>query len=205
MVVIRVEYVNDQFCKVFLLHCLVVISSVELIQFEVCDRFCVPYTQRIDYVVSISNDRHIVGNSENGLIILLDKDVFSSLRILLETDVSSETNFLCVLFSAEFKRISLFQPVVRHFNLVTVFNFLLEHTVTIADAASICRVIQRCKGIKETCCKSSQTAVSESRVRLLVLDHVEVESHLVERLFYIFVNCHVDKVISKGTAHKKFH
>ena len=52
MVIVRIENINDQFCKVFLLYCFVIISSVKFIKFKVCDRFCIPYTQCIYYVIA---------------------------------------------------------------------------------------------------------------------------------------------------------
>ena len=205
MIVIRIKDINDQFCKVFLLYRFVIISSVKLIKFKVCDRFCIPYTQCIYYMVAISNDRHIIWNCHNRLVILLNEYIFTCCRIFLKTDISTKAYFFCVLFTAYFKRISFFQPVIRNLYLISIFDFLFEHTVTVTDSTSVCRIIQCCKRIKETCCKTSKTAVSKSRIRLLVFNHVQINIHLFQCFFYIFICCHIDEVVAKCTSHKELH
>ena len=205
MIVIRIKDINDQFCKVFLLYRFVIISSVKLIQLEICDRFCIPYTQCIYYMVTISNDRHIIWNCHNRLVILLNEYIFTCCRIFLKTDISTKAYFFCVLFTAYFKRISFFQPVIRNLYLISIFDFLFEHTITITDSTSVCRIVQCCKRIKETGCKTSKTAVSKSRIRLLVFNHVQINIHLFQCFFYIFICCHIDEVVAKCTSHKELH
>ena len=205
MIVIRIKDINDQFCKVFLLYRFVIISSVKLIQLKICDRFCIPYTQCIYYMVTISNDRHIIWNCHNRLVILLNEYIFTCCRIFLKTDISTKAYFFCVLFTAYFKRISFFQPVIRNLYLISIFDFLFEHTITITDSTSVCRIVQCCKRIKETCCKTSKTAVSKSRIRLLVFNHVQINIHLFQCFFYIFICCHIDEVVAKCTSHKELH
>ena len=205
MIVIRIKDINDQFCKVFLLYRFVIISSVKLIQLEICDWFCIPYTQCIYYMVTISNDRHIIWNCHNRLVILLNEYIFTCCRIFLKTDISTKAYFFCVLFTAYFKRISFFQPVIRNLYLISIFDFLFEHSVTVTDSTSVCRIVQCCKRIKETCCKTSKTAVSKSRIRLLVFNHVQINIHLFQCFFYIFICCHIDEVVAKCTSHKELH
>ena len=205
MVIVRIENINDQFCKVFLLYCFVIISSVKFIKFKVCDRFCIPYTQCIYYVIAISNDWHIIRNCHDRLIVFLDKFIFSCNRIFLETDISAKAYFFCVLFTANFKWISFFQPVVRNLHLISIFDFLFEHSITVTDSTSVCRIVQCCKRIKETCCKTSKTTISKSRIRLLVFNHVQINIHLFQCFFYIFICCHIDEVVAKRTSHKELH
>ena len=205
MVIVWIKDINDQFCKVLLLYCFVIITSVKLIKFEVCNRFCIPYTQCIYYMITISYDWHIIRNSHNRLIIFLDKFIFSCYRIFLETDISAKAYFFCVLFTANFKWISFFQPVVRNLHLISIFDFLFEHSITVTDSTSVCRIVQCCKRIKETCCKTSKTTISKSRIRLLVFNHVQINIHLFQCFFYIFICCHIDEVVTKCTSHKELH
>ena len=163
MVIVRIENINDQFCKVFLLYCFVIISSVKFIKFKVCDRFCIPYTQCIYYVIAISNDWHIIRNCHDRLIVFLDKFIFSCNRIFLETDISAKTYFFCVLFTANLKRISFFQPVVRNLYLISIFDFLFEHSVTITDSTSICRVIQCSELRLPTCSRRFPRDIGKER------------------------------------------
>ena len=141
MIVIRIEYINDQFCKVLLLYRFMIISSVEFIQLKVCNCFGIPHTKCIHNMVSVSYDRHIIRDCKNRFIIFLYEFCFSCFRIFLKTNISTKADFLCILFSSDLERISLFQPVIRHFHLISVFNLLLKHSVTITDSTSICRIV----------------------------------------------------------------
>ena len=114
-------------------------------------------------------------------------------------------NFFCIFRTTKFKWISIFQPVIRYFYLISVFDLLFEHTVTITDTASICAVVQSCKRIKEACCKTSQTTITKCRVRLLIFDYVKIKTKLIQSFFYFFVCSQVDQVVSKSTSHQEFH
>ena len=205
MVIVWIKDINDQFRKVLLLYCFVIITSVKLIKFEVCNRFCIPYTQCIYYMITISYDWHIIRNSHNRLIIFLNEYIFTCGWIFLETNISTKAYFFRVLFTANFKRISFFQPVIRNLYLISIFDFLFEHSITVTDSTSICRIVQCCKRIKETCCKTSKTTISKSRIRLLVFNHVQINIHLFQCFFYIFICCHIDEVVTKCTSHKELH
>ena len=145
MIVVRIKNVNDQFRKIFLLYRLMVISSVKFIKLKICDRFCIPHTQCVYDMISISYDRHIIRNRQNRLIIFLHKFCFSRLRVIFKPDIPSEADFFCIFFSSDLERITFFEPVIRHFHLIPVFNLLFKHAVTITNAASISRIIQCCK------------------------------------------------------------
>ena len=62
MIVIRIQNFYDCLCKIFLFHCLVIIATVKRIKLKICDCFCIPNTQCIHNMISISDDRHIVRN-----------------------------------------------------------------------------------------------------------------------------------------------
>ena len=83
-------------------------------------------------------------------------------------------NFFCIFRTTKFKWISIFQPVIRYFYLISVFDLLFEHTITITDTTSICTVIQCCKRIQEACSQPSKTTISKCRIRFLSFDHVRI-------------------------------
>ena len=145
VVVIWIKNLYDRFCKVFLLDRFMVFSSVKCIQFKVCDCLCIPDTQCIDYVVAISYDRHIIWNSKYGFIIFLNKVILLGFFIILYTDRTTKANLFGIFITANFKWISIFQPVIRYFYLITVFNLLFEHTITVANSTSISRITKRCQ------------------------------------------------------------
>ena len=106
VVIVRIEDIHDQLRQVLLLHCFVIVTSVKLIQLEVCDRLGVPYAQCVYHMVAVSDDRHIIGDRKDRLIIFLDEDIFSRLRVFLKTDISAEAHFLRVLFPAQLERVA---------------------------------------------------------------------------------------------------
>ena len=142
VIVIRIQYIYDQFCKILLLYGFVIISSVKCVQLEICDRLCIPHTQCIDYVITVSHDRHIIWDCKYGFIIFLYKDIFSCLRIFVKMYISSEAHFFCIFLAAQLKRISFFEPVIRCLHLITIFYFLLKHSIAVTDSTSVCRIIQ---------------------------------------------------------------
>ena len=205
MIVARVENLYDIFCQIFLLYRFVIFSLIKQVQTEICDRFCIPDSQSIDNLVVISNNRHIVRNRHNRLISFLYKMISSCRRIVNHPHITAEFYFFCVFRAAQLKRISILQPVIRHFYLITIFNLLFKQTIVVTDTAAICAISQCCQRIKKTCCQSSQTTVSQRRVRLLILDHIQIKSQLFQSFFYFFIRCQVDQIISQSSSHQKFH
>lgn len=59
------------------------------------------------------------------------------------------------------------QPVIGDLDLISIHNFLLEDSVSIAKPISPRRIIQSSHTVKETCRKSAKTTVSKSSVVLL--------------------------------------
>ena len=114
-------------------------------------------------------------------------------------------NLFCIFRTTKFKWISIFQPVIWNFYLISVFDLLFEHTITITDTTSICTVIQCCKRIQEACSQTSKTTISKCRIRFLILDHVKIQTKFIQSFFYLFVCCQVDQVISKSTSHEELH
>ena len=114
-------------------------------------------------------------------------------------------NFFCVFRTTKFKWISIFQPVIWNLYLISVFDLLFEHTITITDTTSICTVIQCCKRIQEACSQTSKTTISKCRIRFLIFDHVKIQTKFIQSFFDLFVCCQVDQVISKSTSHEELH
>ena len=175
-----------------------------MFQIKCCDRFRIPDTQSIYHIVAVTDDGEIVGDGTNSLIIFLFV-MRAALFIVFNVCITTETNFFCIFFTADFKRIAILQPVIRNFLLVTVFNFLFEHTVFVTNTASICRISQRCQRIQEACSQTAQTAVTQSVVSFGIFNHIQIQSQFFQSRFYNFGSLQVDDVIAKCTAHQEFH
>ena len=68
--------------------------------------------------------------------------------------------------SREFPGVEV-EPVIRNLDLISIHNFLLEDTVSVAKPISPRRIVQSGHTVKEACRKSAKTTVSESSVVLL--------------------------------------
>lgn len=79
----------------------------------------------------------------------------------------------------KFPRVEV-QPVIRYFYLESVDNLLLEDTISVTQAISPGRVIQRGHAVKETCSEPAEAAVTESSVMLLRYNILNAEAEILE-------------------------
>ena len=204
MVVIGIEHVHQVSGQILLLNRLAVVTLVKSVQTEACHGLRIPDTQGIHNAVAVSHDGKIVGNGSHCLITLLH-EMISAVLVAVYGHVAAEFHYLGILGPAQFKRIAVRQPVVRHLDLETVLNLLFEHTVTVADTAAVSRIPQCCQGIQETGCQTSQAAVAQSGIRLLILKHVDIHAQLLQNFLCALVSLQVDHVIAQGTSHQELH
>ena len=141
MIVIGIEHLHDISRKIGLLYCLLVITLVKGIQTKAVHRLCIPDSQCVDNAVTITDNRKIVWNRLDRLVILLIPD--QSAVLFPARHVSAKFDHFRVLWTAQLERIAVPQPVIGHLTLESVADLLLEHTVAVADTTSICRVSKR--------------------------------------------------------------
>ena len=102
-------------------------------------RLGVPQAERINRTVVVADNRHVIGNRHDRLIIFLDK-LFLAVFLLGHADIAAKLDFHAVFRPADFKGIAVFQPFIRLFHLIAINNFLFKNTIAIANAAAIGRV-----------------------------------------------------------------
>ena len=140
MIIIRIKNITNILCQCFLFYRFSVFTFVKFIQLEFADWLCIPDTQSIYDFIVISYDWHIIWNSQNRLVTFLNEMVSSCCRIIFYAYITAEFYFFCIFRTTQFKRISVFQPVIRYFYLISIFNFLFEQTIMITNTASICAI-----------------------------------------------------------------
>ena len=123
----------------------------------------------------------------------------------INLDVSAEFNDLCVFGPLKLEGITVLKPVVRNLYLITVLYLLLEHSVSVTDAAAVCAVAKGGQRIEEAGRKPSETSVAESRISLLILNHVDIYPELIQSLCNLLILLQADKAVSKGSPHQKLH
>ncbi len=144
MVIVRVQHLYDIPCQILLLHRFLIITLVKGIQLETVHRLCIPDTQCIDDTVAVADNRQIIGNGAHCLIAFLLK-MLSAVLIHVYIHIAAEPDLLGIFRSAQFKRIAVLQPVIRHFDLKAVPDLLLEHTITIADTTAVSSISKGCQ------------------------------------------------------------
>ena len=85
-----------------------------------------------------------------------------------------EPNRFRVFRSFDFPRIAVSQPVVGRFDLVTVFDFLMEHAVFVANAVTHHGKGKVRAAVKEARCEPPQTTVAQTSIMFLIDDFFEL-------------------------------
>ncbi len=204
MIIAGIKDFCDQLCEIFICDGLGIIALVKRVEAELFHRLRIPDAQRIDEAIAVADDRKIIRNRFDALIPFLPVHRPAG-RQLIAGHIAAEMNFLCVFRALDLQRVAVLEPVVRLLNLVAVDDLLPEHAVVITDAAPVRRIIQRRQRIKEAGSESSETSVAKRRIRLLILDCIDVKAKLAQRLCHLFVCAKVDCIISECTPHQKFH
>ena len=114
MVVVRVQDLNNCLCKVLLLNSLMVIALIEGVKLEGVDGPGIPYTKGVYEMVVVPYYRNVVRNCFYLAVSFLN-EVFPAIFLSDHTDISAKFNYLRIILIAHFKRISVFQPVIRYF------------------------------------------------------------------------------------------
>ena len=96
--------------------------------------------------------------------------------------MSAKLDDLGVFRSSQFKWVAITKPVIRCFDLITVTNLLLEHTIMITDTTAICCIAKCCQRVKEAGCQSAQTTIAKRCIRLLIFNYIDIQSQLFKSL-----------------------
>ena len=97
------------------------------------------------------------------------------------------------------------QPEVGQLRLPAVHQLLAEDAVFIAQGVTDRRIALRGQTVEEARGQTAQAAVAKTRVRLLLIEIVQLDAHLRESLAEIGFQPEVEQVIFERTAHQKLH
>ena len=203
VVIVRIEDLDDVACHVLVLNGSLIVTLIELLETEGLLRLSIPYTEGVYDMVAIADHRRIVRNRNHGLIALLNELQLAVLVMGLYP--ATELHFLLKLCTTKLERVAVSQPVIRHLTLIAVLDLLLEHAVLVADATATCPVVERCEGIQEAGCETTETTVSECPVRLGLLECVEIQSQLLDGLLQLLMAGQIQDIVTECTAHQELH
>ena len=171
-----------------------VFTRVELLEVELAfGSFGRPQPEVVGCWSLKSRDRNIISDCVDYLAALPDCNVlavfipvspsvhrhcFDRASILVSRDIAVELNVHSDIVPGKFPRVEV-QPIIWYFYLESVDNLLLEDTISVTQAISPSRVIERGHAVKKTCSQPAKTAVTKSSVMLLRYDVFDSEAQVL--------------------------
>ena len=162
-----------------------------------------PEAESIDRVSSVSHNGYVVRHGEDRVSALPGKPVFSVL--LVPYNVTAEADDDCVFRLSDLPGVPVFKPVVGKLRLTAVHYILVEKAVTVADSVSVAVVSEGRERIDEAGGEPSETAVSETGIRLLLIELVEVLAHILKSGADYIGDAEIHQIVFEQPADKKLH
>ena len=192
--VIRIQELRDALDElaVLVLAAHFVLRKAAVIR-EVAVDLGVPEAQRVDRVVVIADNRHIIRHSHDRHRIFVD-ELETAVFHLLHVGIAVELDVDGLVRLAVLPGKTVLEPVVRNLDLVAVDNLLLEQTVLVADAAAVTRQTMRCHRVDEAGSETAEAAVAEARIRLFLIRIRQIDAEAVEDVLHSILDAEVDEV-----------
>ena len=159
MIVIWIQYFYQITRQIFFFYRFIIFALIKRFEAEYFLWLCIPNHQGIYHIVIKTNDWHIVRYGNHRTVSLMDKAHIAILTLLC-SHIAAKVHFMCILRAFDFKWIPIFQPVIRYFFLVAIFNLLFKHTITVTDTAAISCVSERRQRVHKAGSKSAQSTIS---------------------------------------------
>jgi hypothetical protein len=118
---------------------------------------------------------------------------------------AAELDALGIFRPLQIPHVAAAQPVIRLFDLITVFDALAEHAVFIADAVADDRQAERGATVHEAGRQPAQAAVAQARVIFAFGQFFQGQTHLIEGFVNGFIDPQIEHGITQRSAHEKFH
>ena len=202
VVIVGVKYLGDSLCNSVLAESLSVVALIEHSHIK-GRSLCLPQSQNGNAIAVVAGNIHIVRNSNNGAVVLVGNVVVLLIPVFLKLAV--EMNFDGLIGLGNKPALAAGKPVIGKLCLPAVLYLLLEDTVLVADGVAHCRIAVGSKTVKVAGSKSAQAAVSETCIRLVIVDTVNVNVPLLEDIRYHVVYFKVIKACLERTSHKELH
>ena len=159
--VIGIEHHRDVLGQILGAHRLGVISGIEFTQAEFIGGRGFPKSQRIDGSIIESRNRHIVRHCED----ILRIDPSNTMRGI-HLGSTAKTYPRRQFRAFKLPHMTIPEPVIGFFQLMTGFDQLAKHAVFIADTVAGHGQLKRCTAVEEAGGKPSKTPVPQSRIVL---------------------------------------
>lgn len=199
--IVGVEHGRDVLGLLSLGDGTLVVRRVESIEVEVRARARSPQTQVVGIVGVEAGDRSIVSHGKDLLAALPLGSLSVAILVLLRVTV--ETNLVGDILALNFPRVAVVQPEVRNLYLITILDLLLENTVVISNTITPSRDLKGGERVDEASGKSTETTITKGGISLLLIELLEVITHVHESLLELLLHVNVDEGILESTTHKE--
>ena len=165
--VIRVKNTCDVLSFLSLSDSSMVVTRVELVEVECVSWSRSPQSQVVCIVSIESRNWSIICHCDNFLAALPLSSLSRAILPLLR--VTEESDLVLHVLSLYFPWVSMVQPEIWDFDLVAIFNDLLENSVLVSDTVSPSWDFESGKRVNKAGCKSSETTITKCGIGLLLI------------------------------------
>ncbi|OIQ83854.1 hypothetical protein GALL_343470 [mine drainage metagenome] len=201
--VVGVQYLGEVLGGVLFFHGAHVVAGIERVQVEFARRLGRPQAQVVDGIGLVAGDRHVVGHRHHGVAV--HPAVLDAAVLVGELHhVAIELDRIEALRALEFPGIAVAQPVVRAFDLLPVFDALLEHAVFVTDAVAHAGQIEGRHRIQEAGRQAAQAAVAERGVGFHLLHRLHLLPHGLQAIAQLRLDVEIVRRIGQRAPDQEF-
>src|SRR5262245_61581330 len=177
------------------------IAAAEFLKVEVIVCRGSPEPQCVDSLAAVTHHRAIERHTDQAGRAANDRSQTSTAH--LEGAVELYVHRL--VWTLDLPRVRTPKPIVRHFMLPTVLNGLLKNTVFVPQAISHSWDLHRRHRVQKTSRQTPQTAITQTRIGLLLEQLEPIEIFLLGGFFRDRIQEKVGDIVSKRAADEKLH
>ena len=202
MVVLRIEHLGDDLAHGLLLHGAHVVAAVKELHVEFIV-FRLPDTEQADAFSVLAGDAQIVGNGCDGSVVLVAHRVVLVVPLLF--NVAAEVDFYRTFGYGLQPDAAAGQPGVGQLGLPAVHQLLAEQAVFIPQGVAHGRVSLGGQAVHEAGGKTTQAAVAQACVGLLLVKIIQFDIELRQSFAEVVLQIQVVKSVAQRTAQQELH
>ena len=204
-VVVRgIEHLGDDLGHGALLHALHIVALGEEVHVQRVGALGVPEAEGVDLLAAVAGDEHIPGDGDDGVIAGM-LGVVTAEAVPVGGDLAAKAHLHRVLVAGDQPALGSDPPVVGHLGLLAVLEALAEDAQLIADGVARGLQAQSGHGVHVAGGETAQTAVAQTRVRLLLENVGGVAPQILQRADDLLGNAQVEGILHEAAAHQELH
>ena len=162
-----------------------------------------PEAQNADSLAVLAGYHHIIGHGVNFLRVLYIDAVIAVLPVIdnfaLEADIDA------LLLARDEPDLAAGKPKIGHLGLPAVNKLLLEDSVFVENGVAHSEIAVGCECVEIARRETAETAVAQARIRLAVIELVELDAEVFESLFHDGNEIEVIERVLERASHEELH